>query len=556
MKENSSIPLVPPIAPRSDWKRLLKNMLSPVGQWQRFSRRRKRKQFDSSISRLGDSADRGFVGPFVVDGLFDNPNYWARFAFASNAFGLRPEQGIGLLGPFQVSPVMLTLRRLKIRKLFSFDRGLRAGEFYRSCQQEASLSIRGVKTAADLLKIKLPYDFPPEFLYDAILKEERVATVNPDSPAVVSLLAECIGYLYQTEALIREHGPEIFFMSHVISHRMGAIAWVALKHSIPVYLLFGNYGTFRFTRIMSPDEIFDTTDRPNASEIENLSPQVREQLIAATRQYMAIRERGESGDIGARYAFARNNEVWEKESLCSEYGWDLDKPIISVYASNWFDYPHAFGLKNFVDFLEWIQVTIRAIRENRAVNWLLKPHPCDEWYGGVTLKDLVEEHPDYPHIRLCPQRMSAKATKSVSDGLVTVHGTAAIEFALDGKPTLLADRGWYHTAGIGRVCNSQSEYVEQLTASWYKDFDSNALIQRAEIFAGIYFTPVSWQNGLLFLDDSEQWKIFDHLPDLLKKHPVAIRNEIRAIQDWKSSGHPYLHTFKHINSGNATSPNC
>ena len=67
----------------------------------------------------------------------------------------------------------------------------------------------------------------------------------------------------------------------------------------------------------------------------------------------------------------------QTKMICRYFSWDPKKPIICVYASKWFDTPHAYGMKNFIDFHDWISATIDRINNINDAQWLLKPHPCD-----------------------------------------------------------------------------------------------------------------------------------------------------------------------------------
>ena len=80
--------------------------------------------------------------------------------------------------------------------------------------------------------------------------------------------------------------------------------------------------------------------------------------------------------------------------------------------------------------------------KNKDVIWLLKSHPAEKWYGGLTLEQTIKgKLPS--NIILLPDDYSGKAVMDVSDALVTIHGTSAIEYAAHGKPVLVADKGWF-----------------------------------------------------------------------------------------------------------------
>ena len=121
------------------------------------------------------------------------------------------------------------------------------------------------------------------------------------------------------------------------------------------------------------------------------------------------------------------------------------EPVIVIYTHCWFDCPHAFGMDRFRDFEDWVLTTYKSIIENTNFIWLFRAHPGEDWYGGITLKDILpKDLPD--HIFILPKQLSGKSVMKIASGLITYHGTSAIEYASCGKPVIVADKGWYHQA--------------------------------------------------------------------------------------------------------------
>jgi len=224
-------------------------------------------------------------------------------------------------------------------------------------------------------------------------------------------------------------------------------------------------------------------------------------------------------------------------------GWSNDVPVVAVYAANWFDYPHNFRMRNFRDFHDWLDVTVNAARRNTDVNWLFKAHPCDAWYGGMTLAGLIGDNQG-PNISLVPEHWSSADLLASIDGLVTVHSTGALEAAALGKPVLAADRGWYHECGFVHWARSRDAYLEALAFDWWTTIDTKITAPRAQTFAGIYFGRPEWQQGFVTQDDSNQDAIYDTMSAMIETNPDAIAQEITTLRDWFAAPHRRYHTFK------------
>ena len=65
-------------------------------------------------------------------------------------------------------------------------------------------------------------------------------------------------------------------------------------------------------------------------------------------------------------------------------GWDQDKPIVAILASDLTDGVFINSWSLFKDRLTWIRKTLLEITNIKNINWLLKPHPNDEKHKVVT----------------------------------------------------------------------------------------------------------------------------------------------------------------------------
>ena len=106
------------------------------------------------------------------------------------------------------------------------------------------------------------------------------------------------------------------------------------------------------------------------------------------RGYLSARLEGRADDTAAVVSFSQRKDEIDRENLFRRFGWDPKKPVVAVYASNYFDFPHKSGMSRFRDFEDWIVTTHAVAKVTPAFNWLFKAHPLDERFGGVTLTDI------------------------------------------------------------------------------------------------------------------------------------------------------------------------
>ena len=487
-----------------------------------------------------DFHGRSLARRVLVDGMFDNPGYWYRLNLFRAALGLDRAREIGLTGLHSAASSRKTLNRLGIGEVVTFDT---LTDFPHTLRADAKRLVASIKHPEDILELRLPHGLPASFLYDSILKRQRAAIADVSDPRLQDDVFKFLSAIRSAERAIDLFDPDLVCLSHAINARYSALAWLSAQAGRNPVVLFGNYGVPRFWRIGQPEDIFNCMDRPGSQDIDALSPRQADGMEKIGREYLKLRFEGKTTDIGGSFAFSQASCNATSEHLLADLGWQNDKPVVVVYASNWFDFPHALGMTEFRDFLDWILATLEAAMDNRDVNWLFKPHPCDKWYGGVTLKDLMPS--SLPaHIRMVPEHWSGSDTMSVVTALVTCHSTAALEYAAAAKPVLVADRGWYHDCGFVLWARSRKEYLNLLASPWFDNLNIKTFSHRAAIFAGWYFCTPEWQRDGVLPDDSRQLNMYPALLRQLNDCRDVMNKEVQTIRSWYESGEPFYHTYK------------
>ena len=500
-----------------------------------------RDETDAMLAKLCSQHRRGFEGEVLIDSQWDNPNYWFRTSLLRASLGLPNEREVAVLGEFRQRQCLRTLKHLGIERHVSFPD---IAVDMTAIRQQARALVASCRNADDVLVWRLPGDMPAAMIYDAILKRQRLASLDVTRSDFEQLVVESLAGIARAQSLLDSYDFKLAVVSHTLSFTYGAIAWLALKRGIPVVLPFGLFGVLRMTLMKEPQDLFSFYDRPNRSEMEALPPQRAEAMRAIGRRYLEGRFSGRADDLASVYAYQRNATHIDRESLCHQFSWDPAKPIVGFYASNWYDWPHQLGMTQFRDFLDWTMETFRIAGETSQFNWLFKPHPCEEWFGGVSLTEILSQMPGASHVRLAEKGWNNTAVMQCMDALVTYHGTAGIEFASLGKPVLVPDRGKYDDCGFVRVAENRAEYLSLLRSSWWVGLDAEDVRARAELFAGWWFCAPSWQGNFLLADDSRQDELYGIIQSLLRDNPGVVGREIVSLGDWLAAGHRYSHTFK------------
>ncbi len=486
-----------------------------------------------------------FEGTVLIDGTWYNPNYWWRLTLLRRALGTAGAREIGLLGRYQAAAARHAFGAMGISRTADFTK---YREVSGELERQADALISGSKTPDDILDWRLPEQFPAACAYDAFLKNLRVAAVDPRDGRLRGNVVDLLASLAAARRLLDETRPSLVLLSSAINYECGSIAWVAAQRGIPVVVLYGCFGVPRFWKVLPGDGIFRPLDSISASDMDRLPVEKRDALAELGRRYIHTRLTGGTRDHGAIYAFGVSDQKVDRQAIAAQFGWDHRKPIVAVYAANWFDYPKSFGAVQFRDFLDWISFTLDLAAKNSDVNWIFRPHPCDEWYGGITLDDLVSDR-GFENVRLSPKRWNGAAMIAAADAVVTMHGTAAIEYSCLGKPALIADRGWYDASGFAISTRDRQDYSRALTDCDWLRTDMRERSRRAEIFAGWFFGHPGWQAEFMTDDDFRKDELWGQFGRLSGAMPGELDMECRAIREWYESGAVHLHSFKMERAG-------
>ena len=228
---------------------------------------------------------------------------------------------------------------------------------------------------------------------------------------------------------------DLVILSHCLDYTYGAIAWEAVRKKIETIILYGDFGHQKFIRLKNKKIYFPILNGCQ-KRISTVYQRQKNILENVGNKQLLARSGGETNDVGAKFAYKKRQNKINRNTLQKEFSPHSEKPIIGVYNSNWFDFPHCSGLKEFRDFLDWIQLTLTCAQERPDINWVFKAHPCDNWYGkinGQRLQDLIKNE-NRENIILANEKWNGLELINSLDGIVTCHGTIGIEAVSQGVP--------------------------------------------------------------------------------------------------------------------------
>jgi len=469
------------------------------------------------------------TGAILADGLWDNPNHFFRLSLYLTALdSQRTMKRIAIVRANGSAPQRRTLKAL------GFTRFIEIPDQPEECfAKEASELLCNIHTHRDLLELKLPGDLPAYIFYDAALKRARHPQPELSDPCWKLSLAQALATVSQMNDILPAEDLRHVVLSHPWGLPYGAIAWVAITLKIPTNHLTGYNEGIRIRRLDTPQAFETPVEHLTYKDYRQLSSHTQAQLANIGHLEFNRRTTGKSTDINSRYAF---NEQSRQEAGQARKQWlgDDQRLVVLICSHVWFDFPHTFAMSNFTDFLDWMQLTLSHIVNNKNVVWVLKPHPTEQWYGGFQLSQVVPK--GLEHIITLPHDFDQATALAMCDAVVTVHGTAGIEAGIVGRPVLCADHSYYSDWPFVTTARSRAEYTELLQNICALPKASLGTIEAAAAcFAAALAQPNEMDLRLRLQCDSLTTKLYRGLSTGLFRDARRHDNEKEKMRLWLKS---------------------
>ncbi|WP_295407600.1 methyltransferase domain-containing protein [uncultured Thiocystis sp.] len=331
------------------------------------------------------------------------------------------------------------------------------GRFITHSQQESmyrTLQHSGSDLRKALLEININGIRVGDLIYDMYLRNTGNVTVETLDDRLLETAISAIGYYQLYDGIFCENNVIATAVGHTVYTRFGILARVSVAHGAPVYakkpapLLVRQYR--KIEEFPEHETTFD------ASEFAYVWNTRREQALAKGRTHMADQLNSEASSAGKNgmgrwysEAYGKDRQIYTRERFCEVTGIDDAKPIVILFSHCMPDAPHCFPSSLFDDYYQWLVQTLAYVANRPQVNWIVKPHPDDKYYHSkISAEQVYASFAHHPHIALAPSDLNNRSLFEFAQAIVTVTGTAGLEFASQGVPVILAGKGLYSGHGF------------------------------------------------------------------------------------------------------------
>jgi hypothetical protein len=499
---------------------------------------RKNFWFDTRFNKLL-SVNRDFWGGseqhttdnryILVDLLVDHPGYlignciianYLKSHFKAALIGLiqyrHKNQSIQLAQSYGIKKFIFTNRPLD--RLKSFSKGNRVFESIRHGSRRDLLSLR-----IDNLPVG-------DLVYDTYLKKTGYGTIDDLQP-VQKYVRQAVRLYDLYRRLFEELNIVATVQGHIVYNDFGILARTAVECGATVFCRKPSSGPVTVKMCTQLSDVMTYEYRIEPGEFTRLHQCFGDRGIAEGKRYIDNRFYSTSNisDTDAVAAFSASKKKYNRRELLAELKLDDNLPVVGIMSHIFADAPHSHAWMMYDDYFEWLCRTLELIKPFKTVNWLVKEHPSLRYYAPKhTVKDAYDRIcRNADHIKIVPEDLNTASLLNIVDVIVTVRGTAGLEFSNFGIPCILTGESPYsgldftiepsdtekYEALLCRIESIHRLSDDQIRRAHFATFLINSLFR-----VNCCFVP---DMPAVFWKEIDEGRVWEQATKLLQKHSIA-----------------------------------
>jgi len=322
-----------------------------------------------------------------------------------------------------------------------------------------------INNLQELLDLQLGKIKIGDLIYDTYLKRTGSGTIE-DISDLKRYIKEAISLYLFFKKIFERYDITATIQGHIVYSSFGILARTAIAHESIVYARKPASGPMTVKRCTSMDDALTYEYRVDKKEFMELYTQFGSEAVEKGKAYIEQRffDSNDVTDTDAIIAYSKSKKLYTKQELLLRLNISAGKPIVCIMSHIFPDAPHSHKWMLYNDYYEWLYETIKFIDKIKNVNWIIKEHPSVKYYNPRhTATEAVEQLCiSSDHIKLVPENLNSASLLDIVDAIVTVRGTAGLEFSTFSIPCILTGESPYSGHGFTIEPKSKDEYIEIL----------------------------------------------------------------------------------------------
>lgn len=482
----------------------------------------------------------------LIDCMWDNPVHWIRMAMIKPAIEKKYSSKTCLIRLNKINK-----NTKKILKNLGYDHQEILPDKIPSIYKLKANKILNGKNITDnfLYNLKLPAGFPASYFYDEILKKNGIGKIEGSQVDYKFFLAKTLFYLDFYKSFLERNSINAAILSHQITIRYSTLIWMMIIKKIPVYLTSYYNGHIiikridKFKKMLKP---FD--DALNLHDIKKFSLRKRRILAKQGKNYINNRKSGNDGELTV-FGIHKNkrNKFKNKKSFLKKLGIENKKPIAIIFANCWTDYPSGYGKNPFSSYVHWIEYVLKKANKIKNINWILKPHPGEKYYGEKTTCDKIFNSLNLQNIKVWPEHMVNTEAEKYADYLISARSSSTLDYGTNGKKVICCFPSPFSSFPFVKFAKDEKQLFKVLNNLNKIKQPKKEDILDAQIFSMSLLGDYKLNKFPKFPYGADKENIYSYIDKFLSQNKKKLINEANLINKWVSSNHDRYNVFKILN---------
>lgn len=392
-----------------------------------------------------------------------------------------------------------------------------------------------IKAPRDILDITFGSLKVGDLIYDDVIRNTKRPTIETIDRHVTKAIARSLFHYLQYKKLFSTRPYKYYISTHTAYSQYGLLCRLSLLNGAKVIetsdIQMSLFSTMTNQRLPTYHEGINASIRQAFSE----RTEHNKNITIQSKKSLRSRLEAEIGQVDVKKAYT--GKIYSRRDLEIALGIPENNKIAFILAHVFSDSPHISSGMLYSDYYQWLKKTLSICLKSQGVSWIVKPHPSSDLYNEAGLVEKMISDVASDNIHLCPQDLNTKSLEQCADGIVTVHGTAGLEYSCLGIPTLLAGRAFY--SGFGFTIDPESVDAYERHLLTFGDIHplSSEQINNALLVYGIWDQQFDWKNPIVTSEVLSYVWGNGHPRDLPKAYEVITRNlscsDPRHLKLWK-----------------------
>ena len=375
-------------------------------------------------------------GYILIEGMWDNPMHWIRMALLKPSIEKKYGSDTILLNLKSTNrEAKKDLKELKYR-----DEIIIPEKYPESYINKAKSLLKKHRNISDetLYNLKFPNSYPAFYFYDEVLKKNAIGNIIGTEVNYISYIAKTFFYLKFYQNLLKKNKIKVAILSHQVSIRYSTLIWLLIGKKIPVYLTSYYNGHIIIKKIVNKSQLLKPFDDVfNLQDLKKLGKKKKLEITGESKKYMKKLKSGKDGELTV---FGIHNNFLlkckSKKTFCEELNIKNNNPIAVIFANCWTDYPSGYGKNPFSNYVAWFQFILNNVSKIKKINWIVKPHPGEKFYGEkITCQQLIKKS-DFKNITIWPKKFTNAEVEKYVDYVISARSSSTLEYGINGKKVI------------------------------------------------------------------------------------------------------------------------